>query len=66
MEDKPPVTLEQTDDKPLFLPNGSIRSILAILVSITVCALYAYRKEVPVELIGVWGTILGFYFGNRK
>jgi hypothetical protein len=53
------------DDKPLFLPTGSIRSILVLLVGISVLGMYAYKINVPPELMAVFNIMIGFYFGSR-
>jgi hypothetical protein len=53
-------------DKPLGLPEGSIRALLALtVVGATVMYLFI-NKSVPTELVGVLGAVVGFYFGSRK
>ena len=43
----------------------SIRAWIAILVSITVCAMFVWGIEVPASLLTIWGVIITFYFANK-
>jgi hypothetical protein len=48
---------------PLGLPNGSIRAIIALIL---VIAIILYGNQPQPWLMGVVGTIIGFYFGSRS
>ena len=52
-------------DEPLGLPKGSGRLILSTVI-IIFCLLFFWVKDCfPTELVGIMGTVLGFYFGAR-
>jgi hypothetical protein len=52
-------------DNALFLPNGSIRSLIALGV-IGGFMIYVFgHPTVPPELKDITLLVLGFYFGNR-
>jgi hypothetical protein len=53
-------------ERPMGLPQGTVRSILALLIvvfSITFIAIFG--DNVPEALLAILGTVLGFYFGSR-
>ena len=41
------------------------QGILVVMVSGTVCYLYATGQDVPKELLIIFGTIVGFFFGGK-
>lgn len=49
----------------LFRTSVVLQFSLALLVSLTVCALYLMGRDVPLELVGAWMLILGFVFGQK-
>lgn len=52
-------------NEPLGLPKGSGRLILSVVI-ILFCLLFFWVKDCfPTELVGIMGTVLGFYFGAR-
>jgi hypothetical protein len=53
-------------DLPLGLPQGSVRSIIALALTGTVCALWLMGRPVPVELLGFAGGVVAFYFKLRN
>lgn len=53
-------------DKPLGLPGGSVRAMLAILIVGASVAYLFINKELPTGLVGVLGAVVGFYFASRK
>lgn len=55
-----------TTDKPLGLPKGSIRAILALVLVVAAVALTAFGYTVPGELWGLAGSAVGFYFATRE
>ena len=52
-------------DLPLGLPDGSVRSILAL--ALTTCTIYLWvtGAPVPAELLAVNSLVVGNYFGFR-
>ncbi len=46
-------------DQPLWLPQGSVRAIIALLI----VAVFAFGTAVPIEVATL---VLGFYFGQRS
>ncbi len=51
--------------KPLGLPVGSVRAILAIVVVIGAIAYWIIYKDMPTEFLGIVGIVIGYYFGER-
>lgn len=51
---------------PLFLPNGSVRSILAIGLLVLVGNMLLGNHEIPDWLISTLSAVMGFYFGSRQ
>jgi hypothetical protein len=52
-------------DMPLYLPDGSIRAIIAVGTTIIVLAMYGWGKTVPDDLLKIWLMVLTFYFAQR-
>jgi len=46
--------------------NGLVRSLLALLVICTLCAMFLLQRAVPAELLGLAGIILGWYFATSQ
>jgi len=65
-----------TEDEPLGLPRGSVRSLLSLGVVLGAFAIAAYRlaadasSDLTKVVIGGWiaalGNVIGFYFGVRS
>lgn len=56
---------------PLGLPAGSVRAMIALLFVIAILLLSVKASsdpdyEPPSWILGIVGTIIGFYFGDRK
>lgn len=51
--------------EPLFLPKGSIRAILILLLTGFILASVWYQKGVPESIIILWSGAIGWYFGGR-
>lgn len=52
-------------NEPLGLPKGSCRFALAAII-VLFCLLFFWVKDCfPTELVGIMGTVMGFYFGAR-
>jgi len=52
-------------DKPLWMPKGSVRAILTLLIVGTGVFLYATGGNVPDALSGLLGAVFVFYFKER-
>ena len=53
------------DDKPLWMPEGSIRALLALGLLLGVTGyLLVTHQEVPGELWTLDGTVAAFYFAS--
>lgn len=52
--------------KPLGMPEGSIRAIVFLMLSITVCILAFIEKNVMQETLKLaFGVVVGFYYGSK-
>ncbi len=51
--------------EPLYLPKGSIRSLITIAMAVSCWALIFQEKDVPAYLFSLILTIIGYYFGFR-
>ena len=52
-------------EKPLNLPPGSVRAILAIAIVLGILLLSLLNKSIPDQLWTAGAMIIGFYFGTR-
>lgn len=52
-------------NNPLWLPPGSVRAIIALIIVITTMVLFVVGTA-PGELVAVAATIVGFYFTQRN
>jgi hypothetical protein len=55
----------QNSAQPLFLPKGSIRAILILIITGWILASIWYEKNVPETIIILWSGAIGWYFGGR-
>lgn len=51
---------------PLGLPDGSVRSILALSLTAATIYLWVTGAQVPSELLAVNSLVVGNYFGSRS
>lgn len=51
---------------PLFLPEGSVRAIIAIALTLTFCVMAYEARVIPEFFIAILGIVIGFYFGKRS
>ncbi|RLG20947.1 hypothetical protein DRN72_04400 [Methanosarcinales archaeon] len=51
---------------PLWMPEGSVRAILAMVVVVFSLITVLREGEIPQSLLGILGMVMGFYFGVRK
>lgn len=51
---------------PLGLPDGSVRSILALSLTAATIYLWVTGSPVPAELLAVNSLVVGNYFGSRS
>ena len=49
----------------LFLPKGSVRAILILLLTGFIIASVWFEKGVPIEIIIIWAGGIGWYFGGK-
>lgn len=56
---------KEKKENPLWLPEGSIRAILAIIALIGVVICVATGVEVPEYLKTIVGMIIAFFFGGH-
>lgn len=52
-------------EKTLFLPKGSVRAILILLLTGFLLASIWYQKAVPEQVIIIWAGAIGWYFGGK-
>jgi len=52
-------------DQPLWLPKGSVRSLLALAVTLTVCAMALVGTITAEAFLAIASAVVAFYFGNR-
>ena len=52
-------------ENPLNLPPGSVRAIIAILLTVGIVVQYAITGTAPAFLITAFSTIVVFYFGSK-
>lgn len=50
----------------LFNYDVSVRAILAIMLTVTVCAMHIYGKKVEEPLYTLSTMAIGLYFGQKK
>lgn len=55
------------DQKPLWMPVGSVRAILAIgIVAAAIAGVFTLEAEAAGLLLGLAGIVTGFYFKTRE
>jgi len=52
-------------NEPLFLPKGSVRAILVLILTGFICACVWYQIPVSESIIILWAGCVGWYFGGR-
>lgn len=52
-------------NEPLFLPKGSVRAILILVITGWLLASIWFQKQVPESVIILWSGIIGWYFGGK-
>ena len=57
--------MENWEDRALGLPTGSVRAIIALIATITMCYLALSEKNIPDGLNTIMAVIIGFYFGQK-
>ena len=56
----------QLSEQPLWMPRGSVRSAITLLLTAVACMIWATSGDVPETLKVALMTALAFYFGMRK
>lgn len=54
-----------SDQQPLWLPKGSVRALVSLLVVITFLLSEIFLPESETGLREVFMVVIGFYFGSR-
>ena len=53
-------------NRPLWMPDGSVRALVFLMVTFTVCVLAFGKNGVMVEALKLaFGIIIGFYYGSK-
>lgn len=52
-------------DNPLFLPAGSVRSLIALLIVFSTIIIYYKTGIIPDKLADIMFVVVGFYFGSK-
>ena len=52
--------------QPLGLPEGSVRAIIAIGLTMAIIVAIFVQMEVPDVVFGFMAAIVGFYFASRE
>jgi len=50
----------------LWKSSALIQGTLALMFGATICYLAIAGRDMPVILVGILGTIVGFYFGTKN
>ena len=53
------------DDKPLFLPAGSVRALLILILTTTTCYLALKQFPIPEDMWDIIHIGIAFYFGTK-
>jgi uncharacterized membrane protein len=53
------------EEEPLGLPKGSVRALIALALVITLCVVAGVTGNIPKELLGMVGIVIGYYFTMR-
>ncbi len=54
------------NDKPLGLPKGSVRALLALGIAFSAIYVYITKDAIPEGLITLAGAVIAFYFGTKS
>lgn len=52
--------------QPIYLPKGSVRAIILILLTLFIFLNTWFNKETPEIILTIWAGTIGLYFGIRK
>lgn len=50
----------------LWRSSALIQGLLALMFGATICYMAASSREIPGILLGLLGTIIGYYFGTKE
>ncbi len=53
-------------DEPLACPKGTVRAILAIIITGATVGLAFYDKDLFMQILPLTALVVGFYFGRRS
>ena len=54
------------NDKPLGLPEGTVRAIFALMFAGTACYMALVQRAAPDVFLPMVMAIVGYYFGQRQ
>lgn len=57
---------EPQDPKIVCIARGLVRPVTAYACLILLIIAYAGGRELEPEIVGIIGTVIGFYFGDRS
>jgi hypothetical protein len=63
--DTSPDNLNTVWDNPLFLPAGSVRSLLALMFTAVAVYCVMFGIKMDESMMNLLFVIIGFYFGNK-
>jgi len=59
------MSVQDWQETALGIPKGSVRAAIALLFGFITIGVWLATKDMPPWLIGILGTIVGFYFGAK-
>jgi hypothetical protein len=52
-------------DQPLYMPKGSVRAILTLIITIFICVAFFLKIALPEYIVVAWSGLIGWYFAGR-
>ena len=57
--------MPENDQQPLGLPKGTIRALIALIVTVSACYVWITKGELPDQLYQGTMVVWGFYFAQK-
>lgn len=54
------------NNQPLYLPKGSVRAIIILIMTSSIMAMIAFQIKIPEVITTIWAGAIGWYFANKK